>query len=45
MGKKGRCSLCNVEMEYTYSLQKYGIEGLICGSCYGKKLKEIYNIP
>jgi len=44
MARKERCSLCGNEVEFMYNLQKYGIQGHICSSCYGKKLKEIYNI-
>jgi len=44
MAKKERCSLCGSEIEFMYSLQKHGILGHICGSCYDRKLKEIYDI-
>ncbi|MGH9922560.1 MAG: hypothetical protein ACRD38_07395 [Nitrososphaerales archaeon] len=44
MAKKERCSLCGREIELAYSLQKHGIQGHICGSCYDRKLKEIYDI-
>lgn len=44
MALKERCSLCGNQLEFIYSLQKYGIQGHVCGPCYDKKLKEIYNI-
>ena len=44
MARKERCSLCGSEIEFTYSLGEHGIQGHICGPCYDKKLKEIYNI-
>jgi hypothetical protein len=44
MVKKERCSLCSKEIEFVYNLEKYGIHGSICSSCYAKKLKEIYDI-
>ncbi len=44
MGEKRACSLCGRELAFTYSLQKYGVEGPVCGSCYDKKLKEVYRI-
>lgn len=39
-----RCSLCSKEVQVAYNLQKYGIQGHVCGACYAMKLKEIYNI-
>gem|GEM_PF-1086168 len=38
------CSICGKEVKIPYKLDKYGIQGIICGSCYDEKLKEIYNI-
>jgi hypothetical protein len=43
MAKK-RCSICAGEVKIPYRLEKYGIQGIVCGSCYDTKLKEIYNI-
>jgi len=44
MARREKCSLCGKELEFRYSLQKPSIAGYVCGSCYDKKLKEIYNI-
>lgn len=42
--KEKQCSLCGNEVVLRYSLSKYGMKDFVCGYCYNKKLKEIYDI-
>jgi len=40
---KDNCAICNEEIEMPYkAMDEWKIEGLLCGTCYSKKLHEHY---
>ena len=41
-GSNGKCTLCDGEIDHPYlPMEKWGIDGRLCGKCYSKKL--VYN--
>ncbi len=43
LGVKDKCVICSEEIQLRYNpMEKWKIEGSICGKCYSKKLSEHY---
>ena len=43
MGSDEKCALCDGEIDHPYlPMEKWGIDGHLCGKCYSKKLSEFY---
>jgi len=43
LGTKEKCAICGEKTELHFNpMDKWGIEGSICGNCYSKKIKEHY---
>ncbi len=43
LGSKEKCSICNEKVQQRYkSMEEWGIEGIMCGKCYSKKVHEHY---
>ena len=40
---KDKCTICSEKIELPFkAMKEWGIEGVICGKCYSKKLDEHY---
>ena len=40
---KDKCVICNEKIQLHFkAMEEWGIEGMICGKCYSKKLNEFY---
>ena len=40
---KEKCTICSEKIQLRYKpMDEWGIEGLICGNCYSKKINEHY---
>jgi len=43
MGSDEKCALCNDEIDHPYlPMEKWDIDGRLCGKCYSYKLTEFY---
>ena len=43
LGAKVKCTICSEKIELRYKpMEEWGIEGLLCGKCYSKKIGEHY---
>ena len=43
LGSKEKCVLCGEKIELPFkAMEKWGIDGTLCGKCYSKKLNEYY---
>ena len=43
LGTKDRCVICGEEIQVYYKpMEKWGMEGTMCGRCYSKKIGEYY---
>ncbi len=43
LGKKYKCTICSEKIELRFRpMKEWGIEGLLCGKCYSKKIGEHY---
>ena len=43
MGIKSKCAICSGKIELHYNpMEEWGVEGMICGKCYSKKIDEHY---
>jgi len=43
LGTKDKCTICSEKIQLHFkAMEEWGIEGLICGKCYSKKLNEHY---
>lgn len=43
LGTKEKCAICSGKIELRFKpMDEWGIEGLLCGKCYSKKIGEHY---
>jgi hypothetical protein len=43
LGLKEKCTICNEKVKQRYNpMDEWGIEGIMCGKCYSKKVHEHY---
>ena len=43
LGSSQKCALCNEQVDFRFNpMKEWGIDGIICGKCYSKKIDKHY---